>query len=129
MKKVIAIVFCLQILSGNAFAMEFAKLPAMFQHYFEHEQDEHPDLTFVDFLIEHYVDDHSDELKGHCDEKIPFKHCDDCCTHSSSVVAFTLPELSSEINSLAYAQFNYPIALIDFNSEVYGCIWQPPKVA
>lgn len=128
MKKVIAIVFCLQILSGNAFAMELTKLPSMVQHYFEHEKEEHPDLSFIDFLIEHYVHEHSDELGGHCDEKIPFKHCNDCCTHSSSVAAFTLPELSSEINSLVYAQFNYPTAPTDFNSEVYVCIWQPPKV-
>lgn len=128
MKKVIAIVFCLQILSGNAFALELTKLPSLVQHYFEHEREEHPDLTFADFLVEHYMHDHSDELEGHCDEKLPFKHCHDCCTHSSSVSAFVMSDyqltVKSEISEFEYHNLYYT----NIPAGYLNCIWQPPRV-
>ncbi len=129
MKKAIALFFCLQILSGNAFAMEFAKLPFMVQHYFEHERAEHPDLSFFDFISEHYSDQHhEDEATGHCDEKMPFKHCNDCCTHSSSITTFLMPDglspLHYEISSLSYQVPVYSNAPVGY----VGGIWQPPKV-
>lgn len=129
MKKAIALFFCLQILSGNAFAMELAKLPAMVQHYFEHERDEHPDLTFMDFLAEHYLGDaHQDEAGKHCDETLPFKHCNDCCTHSAPVSAFTTSDYAGSVflftTEYTYSCESYTYIPAGF---VNG-IWQPPKV-
>lgn len=128
MKKAIALFFCLHILSGNAFSMELFKLPTMFQHYLEHERHEHPDLTFTAFLAEHYLSSHSDEADGHCDEKLPFKHCSDCCTHSSSVSSFVVPEAvtscSGDYSEVAFrlsTETDIPVGYLD-------CIWQPPRI-
>ncbi len=130
MKKAIALFFCLQILSGNAFAMELLKMPVMIQHYFEHESTEHPDLSFSDFIAEHYSDDHhEDEATGHCDEKMPFKHCNDCCTHSTSISSFeviepvgSFPAQFSEYSFQLMSETDIPVSYLD-------CIWQPPKTA
>ncbi len=49
--------------------MELMKLPFLFQHYFEHEKHDHPDLSFSEYLQEHYLNEsHEDEEKGHCDD-------------------------------------------------------------
>ncbi|TND07806.1 MAG: hypothetical protein FD123_2957 [Bacteroidetes bacterium] len=129
MKKAIAIFFCLQILTGNTFAMEVAKLPFLVQHYLEHEQNDHPGIGFGTFLLEHYVDDdHADEEQGHCDEKLPFKHCHDCCAHQSSVAIFTLPDSVIQIKSAlsaAIPQFSF---YQSFTSSYHNGIWQPPKI-
>lgn len=128
MKKAIAIFFCLQILSGNTFPIELFKLPSLFHHYFEHERYEHPDLTFTAFLSEHYLGDHADEAKGHCDEKLPFKHCNDCCTHNSSMSAFVVPDelisVSTEISEHEFIVSSY----VTVRAGYLECIWQPPKV-
>lgn len=110
--------------------MEIMKLPQLVKHYFDHEKEEHPGLSFGSFLWEHYVDgEHEDETKGHCDENLPFKHCHDCCTHVVSAIVCLVPITSNEIH--------YPVSgnEIRFNDEqqfcsFYNCcIWQPPKIA
>lgn len=130
MKKAIAIFFCVQLLSGNTFATEVMKLPFLVQHYFEHEKAEHPDLGFGDYLWEHYVkDNHGDEEKGHCDEKLPFKHCNDCCSHHTSIIVYTLPENSSPI-VITHAEVNQHFMMNEqFISFYHCCIWQPPQIS
>lgn len=129
MKKALAIFFCLQILSGNTFAMEVMKLPFLIQHYIEHETEEHPDLGFGTFLWEHYVeDDHEDEPKGHCDENLPFKHCNDCCSHVSAVITCLIPDNCIDINYPCTTKDVNFTGEINFHSFYHSCIWQPPKI-
>ena len=129
LKKALAIFFCLQILSGNTFAMEIAKLPFLVQHYFEHEKGEHPDLGFGTYLWEHYIDDnHEDESKGHCDEKLPFKHCHDCCSHVVSGITCLIPENSIAISYPCIGKEVNFISQDNFRSYYSCCIWQPPKL-
>lgn len=129
MKKFIAFFFCLQILSGNAFAMELSKLPFVLQHYIEHEREENPDLSFAHFLAEHYGNDtHPKETKGHCHEKLPFKHCGDCCTHNAPSSAFITPDLALTIGSSqtdhVYCSDAYTYVPDGFTAG----IWQPPRL-
>lgn len=127
MKKALAILLCLQVLSGNTFATEIMKLPLMIQHYFEHESHEHPNLGFATYLWEHYVEDHVDE-EGHCDEKIPFKHCHDCCSHHVASAPCVMPETSAH---LFVSNISSEISFVNtvyFLSQYNGCIWQPPKI-
>ena len=128
MKKAIALFFCLQILSGNAFAMEFMKIPSMIQHYLEHEREDHPDLTFAAFLVEHYVSNHSDESTGHCDEKLPFKHCNDCCTHTASFSSFVMPDGLISPGS-EFSEHTYQLSTdADIPAGYLNGIWQPPRI-
>jgi hypothetical protein len=118
------------VLSGNTFGMEILKLPALVQHYTDHERDEHPDLGIMGFLWEHYVDDeHSDESDGHCcDEKLPFKHCSNCCTHHTAVVVFMLPEQPAPVAPLLVENIPASFPQDQFLSFYECCIWQPPQL-
>ncbi len=127
-KKVIVIFLCLQILSGNSFAAELMKVPFLIEHYSDHSAREHAGEDFGDYLWEHYVDTHdTHDHEGHCDENLPFKHCDDC-SHAISVVLYTLPENELPIHHIKL----YPTVEFGFENQfisVYDCcIWQPPKI-
>ena len=109
--------------------MEVMKLPFLVQHYFEHEKEDHPDLGFGTYLWEHYVDDdHEDEGKGHCDEKLPFKHCHDCCSHVAATITCLVPENSIAINYPCVGKEVNFISQDNFHSYYRCCIWQPPKL-
>jgi hypothetical protein len=129
MKKGLLIFFCLQILSGNTFAMEIMKIPGLVHHYFEHESKDHPDESFYAFLSEHYFyNDHNEDSDGHCDDKLPFKHCNDCGHHSTVIslflipqkISFTVHEDQSEKENFSF----YKESISIYN----GHIWQPPKL-
>lgn len=129
MKKLVAFFFCLQLLSGNAFAMELSKLPSAVQHYFQHEREGHPDLSFLDFLTEHYLDDtHTDEGDGHCHEKLPFKHCHDCCTHNAPVSAFITSDFVQAPGSMQADHVYSSLAYGYIPDGYITGIWQPPKL-
>jgi hypothetical protein len=120
---------CMQILSGNAFASEMAKLPFLIQHYFEHGQEEHPGLSFSDYLWEHYVaKSHDHKEKKHCDDKLPFKHCHDCCSHMAPLLILTLPEKSVMLPVLSFESTHVFEHTNNFISSHYDHIWQPPKL-
>lgn len=129
MKKAIALFFCLQFFSGSTFAMELLKLPLLFEHYFEHEREEHPGLGFGAFLLEHYGDEeHADEKQGHCDEKLPFKHCHDCCTHASQVIVYMLPDQTNFSMVTVTEKIQRTEIAPGFSSGTLSSIWQPPRL-
>lgn len=129
MRKTLVIFFCLQILSGNAFGMELMKLPFLFQHYFEHEKHDHPDLSFSEYLQEHYLNEsHEDEEKGHCDEDLPFNHCHDCCSHITTVISFLIPETIFPIAFPVKNNEDGISAIPQFLSNYHCPIWQPPQL-
>lgn len=128
LKRGLIMLFCLQVFAGNNFAMELTKLPFLIHHYIEHESKETPGIGFGQFLWMHYVDNHHQKAeKGHCDEELPFKHCQDCCHH----VVMTLPCLLPEPANLCFpasektAAFVYTDRFLSFYD---CCIWQPPKL-
>jgi hypothetical protein len=129
MKKAISIFLCFQVITWNSFATEVMKLPFLVQHYIEHEKFEHPDLRFSSFLYEHYVEDnHKDESVGHCDEKMPFKHCHDCCSHIVTGVIGLISENSIMIIfSTSTKEMKFP-SDENLKSYYHCCIWQPPKI-
>ncbi len=109
--------------------MEIMKLPFLVQHYFEHETEEHPDLGFGTYLWEHYVeDDHADEGKGHCDEKLPFKHCHDCCAHQPVLTVCTVPDNFTALQSFQIEKAGMILFDQHVTSSYHCCIWQPPKI-
>lgn len=130
MKRIVLIFLCLQILSGNVFAAELMKIPLLVEHYSDHSTKEHAGEGFGQYLWEHYVDTcDTHEHEGHCDDNLPFKHCDDC-SHVIAVGLFVMPET----NQIA-VQLHSSYSMVQFGFEnqfasVYDCcIWQPPKIS
>lgn len=116
----------MQILTTNSFVVEFMRLPSLFQHYLEHTNKTQTDLDFTDYLAAHYLE--GDHLSlDHCNEKLPFKHCNDCCSHTIAHIFYLLPE-----NKLVPQSPDtvVPIGAISeqsFHSSYSGSIFQPPK--
>jgi hypothetical protein len=127
MKKMLVLFLCLQICSGNVFATECLKIPMLFVHFYEHQLELEKSPSFSDFLSEHYSNHSEENEAGHCHEKVPFKHCHECCVHQAGVVAFLVPEFTfsaqlQENLSLVYTQ--HPV----FTGSTYSVhIWQPPR--
>lgn len=135
-KKVIAIFLLLQIITNNAFAEEFVKMPTLFTHFYHHAK-EHKDVNnFFEFLHKHYSDHHKNDshLKSHDHEdedcKLPFKHCGNCC------VSIHVPVTGCISNSLTADCTFFQTEASDFIPEderiesLDLCsIWQPPKLA
>lgn len=127
MKKIALIFLSLQLMSGNMFAEEIAKLPLLIHHYFEHQKSESASLRFSDFLVEHYFEDHGKQEDG-SHEKLPFKHCHDCCTHQATSAAFTLPESVISVSHAPGILIIPSLVSLPYTLHVHNGIWQPPKV-
>lgn len=129
MKKVLAIFFCLQIITANSFAVEIMKTPFLIQHFLEHKTIAHSHLDFGAFLWGHYINDnHSDESEGPCKEKLPFKHCHDCCTHMSVVITYLIPNNNIVINFKNISKEHNFTGKTTPHSLYSCCIWKPPQI-
>lgn len=106
--------------------MELTKIPELIHHYLEH-QDETGELSFLEFIHQHYSEEHTpkDANHKHCD--LPFK------THEQGSVFyhFTFASVSNEIlNPFGDAQNVYldPSNIFLF-SNYLASIWQPPQLS
>lgn len=130
MKKAVVIFLCLQLISGNMFAVELLKLPFLIEHYTEHVTAEHRGEAFADFMVEHYVDSvDTHDHDGHCHEHLPFKHCHDCCSSHAITILFILPETAPCVIDESSYQTAQVIQPVSHHSVYHGFIWQPPKVS
>jgi hypothetical protein len=134
LRRVIVIFLLLQIISNNSFAEELIKLPGLFHHYNHHKISHNENLTFVNFLKNHYSTKHTETHNSMHDEddndcNLPFKHCNDCCLNihtptfglTSNYIAATCNYII--IQSKSFININENIACTDLCS-----IWQPPKL-
>lgn len=128
MKRILAIFLILQILSANTIAMEIMRLPFLVQHYLEHEKETNSGLSFTSFLSAHYLESAHAE-KDHCDEKLPFKHCHDCCSHQMAQATYIVPECELAINCPAPLSPVCNSVEQNFYSSYSGSIFQPPKIS
>ncbi|MBC7524368.1 MAG: hypothetical protein H7239_08025 [Flavobacterium sp.] len=127
MKKYLAIALLVLYLMSTTELNQLLKLPALVEHYNEH-QLENSSLTFFEFLHMHYsqADDHDGDKDK--DMKLPFKSHSLCC--SANPVIVTLPELyvftSNLVIESSRKEVNYYRFLIC--PSPLKSIWQPPKI-
>ncbi|MGZ4042160.1 MAG: hypothetical protein ACXVO9_03085 [Bacteroidia bacterium] len=124
MKRFLAILLMLQLLSNQEALAEVAKLPFLFHHYSETEHEH----GFLDFLKEHYVDSHH-HGKDHEHGKLPFKHSDDGNTHHAIPISGyeTKTEHSIDIVAPESSAHKYLITNESNFPSFSNNIWQPPK--
>jgi hypothetical protein len=126
LKKASAILFLTIYLFSTTEAHQLLKLPIIFQHFQEH-QNESKNITFLQFLDMHYMHGSPKYADYERDMQLPFKTSGDCI---SSIVPAFVPvtvqlTVTRPIEILEKKIFN-PRNQI-FHSPYLSNIWQPPK--
>lgn len=117
---------CLALyLMGNAEVMELSKLPILLEHYSEHKAIV-KNLTFLEFLQDHYTGQADLDSDQNRDHQLPFKSMD---LHSTCTGPFIVGHFASvqEVQRLEIDCFYSDYSTGVFNSGFHSAVWQPPK--
>lgn len=128
MKRILAIAFLSLYLFSTTEFHEFLKMPAMVEHFSEH-QKEKPSLSFWQFLCIHYTHGDVKDKDHEKDMKLPFKTHDNC-GGSNFITIIPDHRFNLEKNTLVEVVKNNP----NYYSEIIvthsqNSIWQPPKIS
>lgn len=129
MKRFMIISFLFIFLSTNTVFSELFKLPELIHHYIEHrESEKNVNLSFIDFLTEHYSENAHHTHKHNNHEKLPFKTLDFHLTHVISIV----PQTNNSfpiivlVNLKLKKSFQYRYG---YSNAYLENIWQPPRLS
>ena len=108
-------------------AKQLLKLPVVFQHFAEHQQ-ENKNISFLQFLCNHYLHGSPMDKDHDRDMQLPFKTCSE---FALSVVPVIVADVETSI--LSPLEFNVSNDFLQTNdnliSSEFGCnIFQPPRV-
>ncbi|MGB6045996.1 MAG: hypothetical protein WBG34_00210 [Flavobacteriales bacterium] len=125
MRRSIAIFLLGIFLSSTTEAHQLLKLPALFEHLSEHQED--GPMSWMEFMSEHYLHagDHAD--RDHHHHNLPF-HSDN--HNGAQTIQARLPETSS----LSFAILNgLDVELISMDERMpirngLDDVWQPPRM-
>jgi hypothetical protein len=96
----------------------------MIEHFLESKKMK--ELSFMEFIKEHYISGDGDESDNHRDMKLPFK------THESLSLTITaIPQLGSTpllMLDEIYDELFFPEQKL-IKSSYIATIWQPPKIS
>lgn len=123
MKKTIAILFLSIFLCANTEVGQLLKLPNLAAHFTEHHG-----ISFLDFIAIHYNDTqhHSDSEKDN-HQSLPFKTINQSV---NTVLAFeNISEFSFRQPNTISVNSTVPFLPEFYNSDVFACIWLPPKLS
>lgn len=127
MKKFIALCILSTYLLASSALGEVIKLPILFQHYFEHKSLT-AQLSFDQFLIDHYNSIPHTDNDEERDNQLPFKTLDQ---NGTSLLNMMVPissnhQLKSVINLISIDHFS--LYKENFNHSSFSDkVWQPPK--
>ncbi|MEJ8802106.1 hypothetical protein [Pontibacter sp. H249] len=108
----------------NSDLHELTKIPALLQHYQEHQKNANKTLNFIDFLKMHYACA-AEQQSTDEHESLPFKQMGNSAyDYFVNTPAVQHPEYFNEQTQLEQAHYLYaaPSDLFD------GSIWQPPQI-
>lgn len=126
MKKITAIFFLVVYIFSTTEAHQLFKLPVIFEHYAEHQQ-ENSQITLLEFLDMHYLHGSPKDKDYGRDMQLPFKTTNDCV--SSVLPAFVPTTLQftllppMEVTTQKVFITKDPFILCSYLAN----IWQPPK--
>lgn len=108
---------------------QFLKLPNLIQHFSDHQEDNNgQNISLLDFIAIHYNDNehHSNQEKDnhHC---LPYKTINQSI---NTVLAFeNISEFSFRKPNTISVNSTVPFPPEFYNSDVFNCIWLPPKLS
>jgi len=127
LKKIITIFFLIIYLFSVTEARQLLKLPVVFQHFAEHQQED-KNISFFHFLCIHYLHGSPMDKDHDRDMQLPFKT-------SSEFALSVVPVLMTDVatNTLSPQLFIISNDFLHTNdsfiSSEFGCnIFQPPRV-
>ena len=105
---------------------QFLKFPILLEHYQDHKTLK-PNLSFLDYLFNHYLNENQNSGHKEKDQQLPFKSYEDCA--GLSILAH-LPVQPKELTPKPNCV--YSNSIVTFNEEslissYLANIWQPPK--
>lgn len=125
-KKITSIFFLTIYLFSTTEANQFLKLPIIFQHYAEHQQ-ENKSISFLEFLDIHYMHGSPKDKDYDRDMQLPFKTPTHCI---SSIVPAFVPVIPviviDKTMEIPEKKKNFPTNQFALSSYLSN-IWQPPK--
>lgn len=109
-------------------AQQLMKLPVVFQHFNEHQQED-KNISVLRFLSIHYFHGSPKDKDYDRDMQLPFKTSGDCI--SSIAIAFVSIIVPITIAKPAeiMQKKNYIVLNQYIQSDYLASIWQPPKYA
>jgi len=127
LKKIITIFFLIIYLFSVTEARQLLKLPVVFQHFAEHQQED-KNISFFHYLCIHYLHGSPMDKDHDRDMQLPFKT-------SSEFALSVVPVLMTDVatNTLSPQLFIISNDFLHTNdsfiSSEFGCnIFQPPRV-
>lgn len=126
MKRIFCVLISIFLLSVLTDLKEIIKIPTLVNHYHEHAS-EHHHLAFSEFLHIHYSDHHQhpDDEEEH---SFPYKS--DTVNSLSMFLVTFLDFETKNSNFEKKILSSMLITNLDFiQSNYFGKIWQPPKIA
>ncbi|WP_395047843.1 hypothetical protein [Flavobacterium sp.] len=130
MKKIVSILFLFTFLCANTEIGQLLKLPNLIEHFIEHhDHKDEKSISFLDFVKSHYNDNqkHTDTDKHDEHQNLPFKTISGS---ASNIIAF---ENQTEIifhNPVSISiNIVTPFSKQFYTSDVFACIWLPPKLS
>lgn len=127
MKKLLVFSFLFIFLGATTVFGELLKLPVLIHHYCEHtESEKEANLSFVDFLAEHYQTEEHHSDKHHDHEKLPFKTLDSHVAQIISLVPQSNYSISYHITPSSKLKKTFQYQDVYSNTHL-DSIWQPPR--
>jgi hypothetical protein len=126
-KRIAVFLFVVGITFPAEATHAFTFIPDFIDHY-NHHNDEHHKLSFVDFVIEHTYGGHDEEKGQHPQDECPIQH-----NHLQPVQNVSFFEDYKfkivDFTRVVRSESSTPLPEYTFcNSEYIANIWQPPKI-
>ena len=104
-------------------AEQAARLPELLTHYQQHKQEEGCDLSFIAFLIEHYVlDSHHHKAPNHSHNRLPSIDGGSSAYDFTPTLRLTYVPFVVELGSLAVFRLRFMNAC-----QTFAPLLQPPR--
>ena len=128
MRKGIAILFLSIYLCSTTEAHELLKIPIVFQHFIEHQQED-PSISALQFLQIHYLQGNVKDKDYDRDMQLPFKTAGEFFASTATpfvpLNAQIIIQYPEDVNNIVWSQQTTPFLFSAYQVN----IWQPPKRA
>ncbi len=127
MRKRIAILFLSIYLCSTTEAHELLKIPVVFQHFIEHQQED-PSISALQFFQIHYLQGNVKDKDYDRDMQLPFKTAGEFFASSATpfvpLNAQIVLHYPEDANNIVWSQQTTPFLFSAYQVN----IWQPPKM-
>ncbi len=126
LKKAISILFLSIYLMASTEAHQLLKLPVVFEHFVEHQQED-SNIGFLEFLDIHYLHGSPKDADYDRDMQLPFKTSSDCVSVFASASISNHLLISIDMPLFYVKSFKVELDHNQPLSSYLANIWQPPR--